>query len=167
MKKIISAGIVFALVLVLAACGSEKEYTDIERFAARANVCISRNLPEYFSDAAGFSFTTVEFYIAGEAKVIRADCSVRRAGDKYPRCVFMLSDQEQTLLDYLDGYDLLKYDVQQDLVMNLYYVNIFDELKFDAVEANLVDKGNIKELADKYMKSGDKNDTRDKSILGM
>jgi len=161
MKKILAIIIVIVVAVSLTACSSG--YTNAERFAARANVTLNRGIHDFndLKDADTFVFTTIEYYEADGARVIRAVCTVHiKTNDSYERFVFVLSDKEDylnNLIDSLDGwYERPKHLEETEL----YFVNLAD-FEFTVNEDNTVSIANVSDLKNKYF------DSRDKSIIGM
>jgi len=159
-KKIIAIVLGFAAIVSLSACRGE-QYTDSEKFAARANLTIDRNIHSYLPEAINYTFTTLEYYEDGSAKVIRADCNFRiGAGLDLERRAFLLSDRQ----DYLTRFNTRNdtdYSITQDAYTELWYINLGGDYIFIANENNLVDSKKARDLVLKY------RENNNKSYLGM
>jgi|GEM_PF-1642603 len=161
MRIITAVILVMALVFGLTAC-SETEYSDEEKFAARANLTIDRNAWYYLPDAVDYVFTTIEYFEELGARVIRADCAFRTSSGNIVRNVFLISDNEE----YLETLGVrenvaIQYDVMNDTFTELWYINLGKDYEFTPDEENFVSRQSAKELVDKYRQTGDK------SYLGM
>jgi len=163
MKKKVSVILIFTAVLITFAACSSASYTDAERFAARANVTIDRNVQDYQPGATNYSFSTIEFFFSGSARVVRADCHVRTTDEEsnisFEREVFLISDSERHLLEFI-AEEKIDEDVFQDRLTELWFVGLRD-FEFTPVQEYFVDSIRINTLRSDFMKS------QDKGILGM
>ena len=154
-KKIIIISIIAAVILGITACSSSK-FTNEERFAARANVAINYSIRDYLPDSVDYTFASLEFYEEHDAKVIRADCSVRLAqGADFVKSVFLLSDKQWYLIDFLRANPDIDAVVTEEIHMELWYISLGD-FEFIVNENNLVDRSNTTEIAREFLRTGDK-----------
>ncbi|MCL2697464.1 MAG: hypothetical protein FWE74_05230 [Oscillospiraceae bacterium] len=159
MKKIISLFTVIVIVFSLAACGAD--YTNAEKFAARANITLQQGMWDYpeLESATDYVFTSIEYYVSGAAKVIRANCAVSKGGVIVPY-VFLLSDREDYLNDFILTVDDLYAKPRYLEETELYFINLFD-FEFTPDEDNSVSILNVMDLTSLYLRN------EDKSLIGM
>jgi hypothetical protein len=164
MKKLVAVIIILVVSLALTACSSNN-YTNEERFAARANITLQQGMWLFseLEDADTYVFTSLEYFEANNAKVVRAACSVHfRTGDNFERFVFLISDSR----DYLDNFVLSiddfwgKPPVYIDET-ELFFINLYD-FEFAVNADNRVNIGRTWDLTELY-----NNSDGDKSLIGM
>lgn len=158
--KIIAVLLIIAVALSLTACGRDA-YTPAEKFAARANLTIDHVIWQYLPEAVSYTFSTLEYYEEGTARVIRADCNFRvGAGLDIVTNVFMLSDRRDYLVRYNNRNDA-DFAVNEHEYTGLWYINLGSEYVFEVIEDNLIDSKKARDLVLKY------RETEDKKFLGM
>jgi hypothetical protein len=164
MKKIVIAFMIFAVVFgIIGTAGcSSTQFTDEERFAARANVTINYNIRKYLPNGVDYGFTSLEYYEEGNARVVRADCSVRvgQGMDDIVRNVFMLSDEVWYLNDFLKDNPEIEKGAVYEEEMKMWYIDLGD-FEFIANRNNFVDRINARRIADMFF------DSDDKGLLGI
>ena len=160
MKKIIAVVLIFAVILTVSACKNET-YTDAEKFAARANLTIDRNIWSYQPDAVSYTFSSIEYYEEGSARVIRADCAfLVGTGVEVVRGVFLLSDRQDYLVRYNNRNDT-DFKITEDTYTELWYINLGEDYSFETIEDNFIDRIKAGDLVRQY------RNTKNKSFLGM
>jgi len=160
-RTVVVITVIIILASSLSGCNTAR-FTDEERFAARANVAINYNIWKYLPESVDYAFSSLEFYEVNDARIIRADCSVRLAGDIYVKSVFLLSDKQWYLIDFLMDNTVDDGDAEPlfDEDMKLWYINLGD-FDFTPDENNFVDRANARTLANMFLNTGDK------TLLGM
>jgi hypothetical protein len=159
MKKIISILAIAAVVLSLAACATD--YSNAEKFAARANITLQQGMWDFpeLEGASNYVFTSIEYFVSGAARVIRANCAVSKGGIIVPY-VFLLSDREEYLNDFISSIDDFWGAPRYLEETELFFINLFD-FEFTPDENNSVSILNVMDLTSLYLRNNDK------SLLGM
>ena len=150
MKRIIAVIVVFIILFSLSAC-SRQEYSDIEKFAARAGYTIMRQM----GDAQSFVYEELEYSEDEGTRLITTKCSFFYGNNDYKRYVFFIG---------IGGSFFDKYEGKSGCIIDgetgLYLVNMGDyNYEFNPEKA--VDKAKATEIANKY------KTTKDKELLGM
>ena len=162
MKRILAVILVFAILAVsLTACNKD-EYTPEEKFAARANLTISRNSWYYVPDALTYVFNSVEYYEEGTARVVRADCIffMDAEGVEIETMAFLISDRQDYLVRYNNRNDT-EHAINQSDYTELWHMSLGSDYSFEPVRDNLVNRIKVGDLVRMY------RDTGKKSYLGM
>lgn len=161
MKKAIITAIIITVMLGMTACSSTR-FTNEERFAARANLTINYNIRKYLPNSIDYGFTSLEFYQESDARVIRADCSIRvgQRADDTVRSVFLLSDKQWYIVDFLRGNPDFNIEPIWEDDTEMWYINL-EDYEFTPDRNNFVDRINANTLMQRFL------ETEDKSLLGM
>ncbi|MDR2558871.1 MAG: hypothetical protein LBC86_04920 [Oscillospiraceae bacterium] len=165
MKKVKKAIVIFIILIsVVSSTACSSDFTGAEKFAARANITLMQGMWDFpeLEGVTDYVFTSIEYYVSGAARVIRANCAVSKSGDIVPY-VFLLSDREEYLNDFISN------NTEDDFFMRpryleeteLYYINLFD-FEFTVNEENSVSILNVMDLTALYLRSGG-----NKSLFGM
>jgi hypothetical protein len=157
----ITAVIILTLAVLTSLTACSADYTNAEKFAARANVTLSKGIWDFpeLEGVTTYNFNSIEYYTSGAARVIRANCVVSKSGNTAPY-VFLLSDNENYLNDFISSIEDLWERPRYLEETELFFIYLSD-FEFTVDENNSVSILNVQDLTARFNKTGDK------SLLGM